>query len=80
MIIGDFDLHHPSWGGDQAKIDIKSNKLLDITESLSIDQLLPIGTPTFTENCLTTIDLVFATSGIYESLNKYRVAKHLDAY
>lgn len=61
MIVGDFNLHHPIWGGDQAKTDRGSDELLDITESLSMDQILPRGTPTYTENCSTTIDLVFAT-------------------
>ena len=80
MIIGDFNLHHPSWGGDQAKADSSSNELLDITELLSMDQLLPVGTPTFIENCSTTIDLVFATPGIGESLIRCGVAEHLNAH
>ena len=45
-----------------------------------MDQLLPRGTPTYTENCSTTIDLVFATPGIVNSLIQYRVALELDAH
>lgn len=80
MIVGDFNLHHPAGGGDNAKTDRGADELLDITEPLSMDQLLPRGTPTYTENSSTTIDLVFATPGIVDSLIQCRVAVELDAH
>ena len=80
MIVGDFNLHHPAWGGVNSITDKKSSELLDITESLSMDQLLPRGTATYTENCSTTIDLVFATPGVTNSLIHCNVATELDAH
>jgi exonuclease III len=64
IIIGDFNLHHRMWGGDQAKEDKESDELIWIMELHNMELVLPQGTPTYTENCSTTIDLVFTSASL----------------
>jgi exonuclease III len=70
IVLGDFNLHHPHWTGvDNRGVEKEADELLTIAETNQLQLLLPPGTPTRQERGQhTTIDLVFATPLIAESL------------
>jgi len=76
IVLGDFNLHHPHWGGiSQHEIDSEethreADELLSIMERHHLQLLLPQGTRTRKErNIHTTIDLIFATPLIASSVS-----------
>lgn len=79
VIVGDFNLHHPLWGGtrqitQQASADI----LIDILDEFDLVPVLEPGTITWErQNAISTIDLVFVTSSLVESLIHCRVRDDL---
>ena len=69
MVFGDFNLHHPLWGGRTLLSQhAYADKLIDITEEHNLVQLTLPGTITYSQNGESTIDLAFATSGIANML------------
>lgn len=65
MILGDFNLHHPWWGGEGAKADAEAEELLDIMETLAIDNWLPEGTITRRDTrSESTIDFVLVSTAM----------------
>ena len=78
IMLGDFNLHHPSWGGIRAKIDDKAEDLILMAEEFAMEQALPVGTAIYEENCQTTIDLVFATPSITAGIVICDVERDLD--
>ena len=68
--LGDFNLHHPAWGGiDVEYTEADSEILLEAIEEHQMEQLLTPGTITYSQNqANTTIDLVFATPLLRQSL------------
>ena len=80
IALGDFNLHHQSWGGEHVRNDPWAEELLYIMEARAMTQLLPQGTPTYTENCSTTIDLIFASPGLTAGLVRCNIAKAFDAH
>lgn len=80
IVLGDFNLHHPSWGGLQATIDADSEELLLTTEQFLLQQLLPPGTPTYEENCQTTIDLIYAIPTLTSGLISCTTDELFEAY
>lgn len=80
LMLGDFNLHHPSWGGDNAKADPESDELIDIAGQYGMEQMLEERTPTYTENAQTTIDLVYATQGAANSIILVSVDQQYDCH
>ena len=78
IMLGDFNLHHPLWGGMRAKIDDKAEDLILLAEEFAMEQALPVETATYEENCQTTIDLVFATPAITAGIVICDVERELD--
>lgn len=76
VVLGDLNLHHPSWGGPSYPLQHKlADTLLDIVREADMELILPEGT--ITRDCQkgstheqTTIDLVFATSALRQQLIK----------
>lgn len=46
IAIGDFNLHHPSWGGVDVQADQEAEELFLLTEEFEMKQVLPCGTIT----------------------------------
>ena len=63
LIVGDFNLHHPQWGGVHSTTDTLSDTLLGMIYQRGLELLLPQGTPTrMAGTSATTIDLSMATA------------------
>jgi hypothetical protein len=37
LVLGDFNLHHPAWGGDDTPYDAGAEDLLDLMETAGLD-------------------------------------------
>ncbi|OQE08718.1 hypothetical protein PENFLA_c128G08495 [Penicillium flavigenum] len=69
MIAGDFNLHHPAWGGIEAAQDLGADRLIELCDETDLDLWLEPGTVTRDQNReQTTIDLFFGTPGLTERL------------
>jgi len=63
LYLGDFNLHHPEWGGDYANSDICAEMLLETVNLCGMELLTPRGTATYRRgDTKTTVDLAFSTS------------------
>lgn len=64
VIVGDFNIHHPSWGCKTTKADNWSSQLLEIVDEFNLTQHLPPGTTTYISplGSESTIDLVITSS------------------
>jgi endonuclease/exonuclease/phosphatase family metal-dependent hydrolase len=80
MVLGDFNLHHRSWGGDRVvHEDQEAEELNVIMERFGMTNTLQQGAVTYTErNARTTIDLCWITLGLLDRLIKSEVDKNLD--
>ena len=69
LILGDFNLHHPAWGGDDAPRDARAEDLLDLMESVGLDNWLAPGSVTRDQaGSQSTIDLVLASYSLREQM------------
>lgn len=68
VLLGDFNLHHPVWGGSDVRhTDLESADLLEIMEDFDLNSTLRPGTITYEErNSRSTIDLCLVTVGLVE--------------
>jgi exonuclease III len=67
ILLGDFNAHHPAWGGIQAATEAQAEHLLRATESRGLYLLTPPGEPTWKRGLQeTVIDLTFASETIRE--------------
>jgi ribonuclease HI len=81
VIVGDFNLHHPAWGGDNAIQDPKSDALIELTDSANLDLWLAPGTITRDESGhQTTIDLVFGSHSLSDRFLATEVAHECHAH
>ncbi len=79
IMLGDFNLHHPHWGGLDAHLDERAEHLILMAEEFAMEQALPVGTVTYEENCQTTIDLVFTTPAITAGVVRCDIDHSLDS-
>lgn len=74
IVTGDFNCHHPLWGGLLARRDIRAQNLLNFTENQGLKLVTPCGIPTFRRRGWrgalqeTVIDLTFATQGVADRI------------
>jgi hypothetical protein len=69
LLLGDFNLHHPAWGGRQATCETQAEQLLADTQATDLQLLTPRGIPTWKRGQSTTvIDLTFATEALRNRL------------
>ncbi|TQS35012.1 hypothetical protein Golomagni_04582 [Golovinomyces magnicellulatus] len=74
IVTGDFNCHHPLWGGLLARRDIRAQNLLHLTENQGLKLVTPCGIPTFRRRGRrgalqeTVIDLTFATQGVADRI------------
>jgi len=69
MLLGDFNLHHPAWGGIDSTQDPGSDKLIELCDIANLDLWLEPGTITRDQNGRqTTIDLSFGSPTLTDRL------------
>ncbi|EDN02399.1 predicted protein [Histoplasma mississippiense (nom. inval.)] len=67
IVVGDFNLHHPLWGGTGSDRDAEAEELVTLMADQQLELLIPQGTVTYDEhNRQTTIDLALGTPWIHE--------------
>lgn len=68
IVVGDFNLHHPLWGGERHhQHDNEAEELLQLIGEYQMELLLPPGSVTFDERGgQTTIDLAFGTPWVQQ--------------
>ena len=61
VIVGDFNIHHLSWGCKTTQVDNRAHQLLEIIDEFNLTQHLPPGTTKYISplKSKSTIDLVF---------------------
>lgn len=82
IIVGDFNLHHPWWGGPSIPTQHDSADLLiEIVQEANMDLVLPEGTVTWRRkngSASSTIDLVFVSLGLVDSVLTCGTHEELD--
>lgn len=80
IIVGDFNIHHPSWGTRTTIADNRSSQLLEIIDEFNLTQHLPPGNTTYISalGSKSTIDLVFTSAGLTEKIQMCDVVEALD--
>jgi hypothetical protein len=70
ILVGDFNLHHPLWGGSLLLTQhTLADNLIEATAHNNMELILPQGTVTWRSgNSMSTLDLTFATPGIAEQV------------
>lgn len=81
IVLGDFNLHHPSWGGADVQADQEADDLILLMEEFEMKQVFPQGIITWRcANSQSTIDLIFMTPLLQESLIQCQTSKLLDCH
>ena len=80
IILGDFNLHHPSWGGQEAEQDEEAEDLIYEMESRGMELVLPPGTITYSERSTSTIDLIWASGEIAGMVTRCGAASEFDVH
>lgn len=80
MLLGDFNLHHPLWGGlNRGTTDLESEDLIDITGDFALHNTPPLGTVTYKEGrAQSATDLCLVTAGLIRQVTKSEVDRNLD--
>ena len=80
IVLGDFNLHHPQWGGPLSRDpEAEAEQLVDLGERFGLTITTTPGTVTYRENTArTTIDLCWITQGLIDRLIKSGTRKELD--
>lgn len=80
ILLGDFNLHHPLWGGSGVQtMEVEASILVAIIEEYALYTTLTPGTITYRERQLrSSIDLCLVTAGLVERIIKSEVNEELD--
>jgi endonuclease/exonuclease/phosphatase family metal-dependent hydrolase len=79
ILVGDFNIHHPNWGGPRVIPHRASQLLLSLQELHNLSLLLPPEIITFKRHGgESTIDLVFSSSDLMNSLTACCLREDLD--
>lgn len=74
MVVGDFNLHHPVWGGLEIEGDREAEQLLTIIDEGQLSLLLPQGSISWrARESQSTIDLALGTSSVTQRLVSCKV-------
>ena len=78
LLLGDFNLHHPSWGGPNAPVDPEATALLELVTRFDLKCITPQGIATFSRgqgesSASSTIDLAFSSPAITQRVYKYQL-------
>ena len=70
MLLGDFNMHHPAWGGIHVTGETQAERLLHEIEAKGLKLATPRGEPTWKRGqCESVIDLTFLSDGLYKRLS-----------
>ena len=70
ILLGDFNMHHPAWGGIHIESEIQAECLLHETEARGLKLATPRGEPTWKRGQReSVIDLTFLSDGLYKRLS-----------
>lgn len=77
IIVGDLNIHHPSWGGTEVTADTRAESLLQIMDTYNLQQNVPTGTITYEgfDGSCSSIDLSFTTPNLS---NKILTCERMD--
>ena len=80
IAVGDFNVHHPQWGGDEIPPDADADQLLAVIDEFGLMQHVPRGSSTFQSSVSSpqTLDLMFTTEGLRERVTQCGVAYDFD--
>jgi hypothetical protein len=79
VLLGDFNIHHPNWGGPRVTPHCASQLLMSLQELHNLSLLLPPESITFKRHGgESTIELVFSSSDLMNSLTACRLREDLD--
>jgi hypothetical protein len=79
VLLGDFNIHYPNWGGPRVTPHRTAQLLLFLQELHNLSLLLPPESITFKRHCgESTIDLVFSSSDLMNTLTACRLREDLD--
>jgi endonuclease/exonuclease/phosphatase family metal-dependent hydrolase len=80
VLLGDFNLHHPMWGGPGTRYtDPESEDLIAIIEDYELSNTLLPSTITYEERTSrSTIDLCMVTMGLVDRVIRSHVDRDLD--
>jgi hypothetical protein len=80
ILLGDFNLHHPLWGGPNVRrVDPESEDLIAIMEDFCLGSTLAPGIITYEEaTWRSTIDLCLVTVGLVDRVVRSQVDRDLD--
>jgi len=80
VLLSDFNLHHPLWGGLNREVtNPESEDLIDIIGDFALHNTLPPGTVTYEEGrSRSTINLCLVTTGLTKQVIKSKVDRSLD--
>lgn len=80
VVTGDFNLHHPSWGGQQCLTQhAAADSLLHTAAAAGLQLALPPGMITWrARNLESTIDLMFVSAALTPRITACGVAEHLE--
>ena len=78
IVLGDFNLHHPYWGGLGAARHEGAEELMYAMEKAGLELVLPPGTITYTQNAETTIDQIWASSNLRDRITECVIPEELD--
>ncbi|KMU78439.1 hypothetical protein CISG_07443 [Coccidioides immitis RMSCC 3703] len=66
IVVGNFNLHHPLWGGAGTRQDPESEELIQLMGLHQLQSLLPPGSVTYQNLGETTVDLALGTPWVHE--------------
>jgi endonuclease/exonuclease/phosphatase family metal-dependent hydrolase len=79
MLLGDFNIHHPNWGGPSVRPHYPSQLLLSLQDLYNFSLLLTPDTVTLKRHSKeVTLDLVFSSSVLLNSLTACCLIEDLD--
>uniref|UniRef100_A0A9Q8PMJ0 Endonuclease/exonuclease/phosphatase domain-containing protein n=2 Tax=Passalora fulva TaxID=5499 RepID=A0A9Q8PMJ0_PASFU len=81
IVLGDFNLHHPTWGSDFAPAHhFLANRLLSTTQSNNMHLVTPKGLTTWSQRASSsTIDLCFASHDLQQKVTRCWVNQDLES-
>ncbi|GES66033.1 hypothetical protein ATETN484_0014000100 [Aspergillus terreus] len=81
VVVGDFNLHHPAWGGsDVPHVEIEAEGLLGLMDRHRFELLTEAGTATWSRGSLqSTIDLTWVSASLRDRLVLWERADDLDS-
>ncbi|KAI0996003.1 hypothetical protein K3495_g12178 [Podosphaera aphanis] len=81
LLVGDFNLHHPRWGGQSVLSHHQvAENLMDITTGRNMELILPEGTITWQiRGSQSTIDLAFISNSLLETVMKCQPSEELES-